>query len=109
LGLAPNEHVVSDASNVYMTSMYHQLHCLNKIQVLLTAVTTVGPPKSVSLAHIEHCFSYLRQGILCAGDLTLEGPDMLDGKVQQTLQGWNVTHTCSDWDEMRRWMKEHTV
>lgn len=23
--------------------------------------------------HIAHCFDYLRQGILCAGDTTLEG------------------------------------
>ncbi|KAI1264680.1 hypothetical protein F5Y18DRAFT_389779, partial [Xylariaceae sp. FL1019] len=47
----------------------------------------------MELAHAEHCFSYLRQGILCAGDTTLEGPDRLG-----PILGYGFQHVCRRWD-----------
>ncbi|KAK5996700.1 hypothetical protein PT974_02040 [Cladobotryum mycophilum] len=43
--------------------------------------------------HLEHCFDFLRQDILCASDLTLEPLD--PGYVQSDGQG--VEHECKDW------------
>ena len=34
--------------------------------------------------HFPHCFDYLRQSLLCSGDLTLE----------YTGIGWDVEHLC---------------
>jgi hypothetical protein len=65
--------------------------------------------QSIDIYHVEHCFSYLRQGIQCGGDLTLEGPDIVDGPNQGTLHGWNVSHSFVDWSSLRHWMLDHSV
>lgn len=63
----------------------------------------------MNLKHAEHCFAYLRQGIMCAGDTTLEGPDP---ERRGTLQGWGVVHQCRIWDGeegFEEWRKRHGV
>jgi hypothetical protein len=49
--------------------------------------------EEMGLKHAEHCFAYLRPGIMCAGDTTLEGPDV-GGKG--TLQRWGRCASVSD-------------
>jgi hypothetical protein len=83
-------------------SMWHQLHCLNHLRKVLTR----GDDGS---DHTEHCFHYLRQGILCAADTTLEpgGPAMLLADGQLVATGGNVTHTCRDWKLVYEWMEDN--
>lgn len=56
--------------------------------------------------HIAHCFDYLRQGILCAGDVTLEGNNSARLGVEIP---WGTIHRCIDWDAARKWADERTV
>ena len=56
------------------------------------------PPKSVH--HDAHCFDYIRQGILCAGDTTIEGHTG-DG------HGWGSEHQCKDIKSIQEWVDEH--
>lgn len=82
-----------------MISAYHQLHCLRKLQIAFTILTSqilnaTDQDKEMSVKHAEHCWDYLRQGIVCAGDSTLEGPDVEGG----TLLGYGVQHQCRQWD-----------
>lgn len=56
------------------------------------AATTHG------LWHISHCFDYVRQGLMCAADLSLEWPVEVNG--QTLVVGWNNAHRCVAWDEM---------
>ena len=91
-----------------MTSVYHQLHCLKKLQFAV-AELVVGSSQSIGIRHVEHCFNYLRQGITCGGDVTLEGPDIVDGVNKGSLHGWNVSHSCVDWESLRHWMMFHGV
>lgn len=111
----PNKNVLKGIENVYMISAYHQLHCLKKLHIALFELqaelqnaksltsrhgdhkhsvannaTTMNYRPEVSIGHVEHCFSYLKQGLMCAGDVALEGPDP-NGK---TLKGWGATHQC---------------
>ena len=45
--------------------------------------------------HLEHCFDYLRQAILCAGDTTIEwARDSGDGETDSQVDGWGVEHQC---------------
>ena len=45
--------------------------------------------------HMEHCFDYLRQAILCAGDTTIEwARESGDGQVDGQVDGWGVEHQC---------------
>jgi hypothetical protein len=90
-----------------MTSMFNQLHCLQMIQEAYVEHIDPGSGFKVGRTHIEHCFSYLRQGVQCAGDSTLEGPGFVDGKNVGALHGWNIAHTCRNWTEMKLWMDEH--
>ena len=45
--------------------------------------------------HMEHCFDYLRQAILCAGDTTIEwARESGEGEVGGQVDGWGVEHQC---------------
>lgn len=93
-GLRPNRDTIPGSRNIYMPTVYHQLHCLKKLQKAFANMTTATPEDgAVAGMHAEHCFDYLRQGILCAGDSTLEGPD-----PEGTLLGYGFSHMCRQWD-----------
>jgi hypothetical protein len=58
--------------------------------------------------HVEHCFDYLRQTLMCAGDMTIEHsrePPL--GEKRDTTDGWGVEHQCKDWNEMVGWTLKH--
>lgn len=48
--------------------MFHKLHCLEKMRIFLDDPSR----KDVGWGHQQHCMNYLRQVVLCRGDLTLE-------------------------------------
>jgi hypothetical protein len=83
-----------------MMSVFHQLHCLS----YLAEHFQQGYGK-VELAeeiahHSAHCFNYLRQGIICTADTTLEGKtDAGPGEGSQ--------HECTDYDALLEWANEH--
>ncbi|KAJ5488137.1 hypothetical protein N7453_011591 [Penicillium expansum] len=81
-------------------SMWHQMHCLNHIR----AVLVNGDDGS---DHTAHCFHYLRQGILCAADTTLEsgGTSMKLANGDQVATGGGTVHTCRDWRQVHDWME----
>lgn len=47
--------------------------------------------------HVGHCFDYLRQGIMCAGDLALEWPRGVGVGGDRAVDGWGVVHECRSW------------
>ncbi|KAJ5790234.1 uncharacterized protein N7518_007245 [Penicillium psychrosexuale] len=81
-------------------SMWHQMHCLNHIR----AVLVNGDDGS---DHTAHCFHYLRQGILCAADTTLEsgGTNMKLANGDKVATGGGTVHTCRDWRQVHDWME----
>ncbi|KAJ5826566.1 hypothetical protein N7447_003329 [Penicillium robsamsonii] len=81
-------------------SMWHQMHCLNHIRAALVN----GDDGS---DHTEHCFHYLRQGILCAADTTLEpgGTSMKLANGDTVATGGGTVHTCRDWRQVHDWME----
>lgn len=50
------------------------------------------------LWHIAHCFDYLRQGIQCSGDVSLEFVSEDTGRA--VVDGLNFQHECKNWDEI---------
>ena len=57
--------------------------------------------------HMGHCFDYLRQGIMCAGDTTIEDSVVLPGRGDSTVEGWGITHQCKNWDALVDWTLKH--
>jgi hypothetical protein len=57
--------------------------------------------------HIPHCFDYIRQGIMCAGDTALEHSNFHDG--HHDFLGWDVKHVCRDYDTIVEWARERRV
>ncbi|OQO10595.1 hypothetical protein B0A48_03893 [Cryoendolithus antarcticus] len=69
----------------YMISMFHQLHCLSYlVQHFQSGYGGVNLTQEVA-HHAAHCFDYIRQAIICAGDTTLEGKTELGA-------GWGTSH-----------------
>lgn len=62
--------------------------------------------------HIVHCLDYVRQGILCAGDTTLEEfkavrdgeGDGEGGAGSFFVDGMGVGHRCRDWGAVREFL-----
>ncbi|PTB65659.1 hypothetical protein BBK36DRAFT_66216 [Trichoderma citrinoviride] len=86
----------------YMMSVFHQLHCLSYIaEHYQQGYGGVNLTEEVA-HHSAHCFNYLRQGIMCSADTTLEG---------QTKEGpgEGSVHECADYDALLEWANEHAA
>lgn len=54
--------------------------------------------------HTDHCFDYLRQAVMCAGDMTIEwAREERYGQEPFTVDGWSVSHQCKSWDAAVQW------
>ena len=106
--LIPNSGVAG-ADNAYMVSLYHQLHCLMNLQAMHVDLLSNGSRAVVDADHAQHCFSYIRQGIMCAGDMTLEAPDPNPVPGRNPLQGWETKHSCRKWEDLTKWIRENAA
>lgn len=61
--------------------------------------------------HVEHCFDYIRQTLMCHADLSLEhrwhSPD--EGPDNDSVNGWDVIHQCRDWDAVVEFVEENAL
>lgn len=56
--------------------------------------------------HLVHCWDYLRQSIMCAGDTTLEWVSEYSHPPNAT-NGWGFQHTCKNFDAIYDWTEQH--
>ncbi|OGM41674.1 hypothetical protein ABOM_009995 [Aspergillus bombycis] len=81
----------------------HQMHCLNKIRKALYP-EYYQPEQSVPTEqlHVEHCFDYIRQAVMCNADLT---PVMLTwySSAQTFGPDFHTTHMCRDFEALLEW------
>ncbi|KAK5113367.1 hypothetical protein LTR62_003467 [Meristemomyces frigidus] len=108
-------------NEVYGVSIFHQLHCIIHIRHHLFALdsaldalagngmnTTQLEGLRKMNGHINHCFDFVRQALMCNADLTLEWPrsveDEGEGKgVHGIVDGNGVPHQCKDWGTVFEW------
>lgn len=57
--------------------------------------------------HLGHCFDYLRQAVLCAGDMALEPATEDKHTGIRGVSGWNVTHQCKDRQKIYDFALQH--
>ncbi|KAK2017183.1 hypothetical protein LZ32DRAFT_40472 [Colletotrichum eremochloae] len=98
---------------VFTTSMTHQLHCLYAILESYAGLAVNGSgavdmhshvPEGTEGAagpwHLQHCFEYLRQAIMCAGDVALEGTQTTFPPGWTGSDGWDAKHVCKDYKQV---------
>ena len=73
-------------------SLFHQLKCLNIVRDSLMARR--NPPHTKPSRLAIYCMDYIRQTVLCRGDLTMESGRHPTGP--NTVVS-DVTHVCRDW------------
>jgi hypothetical protein len=64
--------------------------------------------------HINHCFEYMRQAIMCAGDVALEGaattfPAGEGGEDRGGSDGWDARHVCRDYGQVKEYLESRTM
>ncbi|SPO06899.1 uncharacterized protein DNG_09593 [Cephalotrichum gorgonifer] len=90
---------------VYASSMTHQLHCLHSIIDSHTRLA-LGWPVDPDYWHVQHCFEYLRQSIMCYGDVALEGAETtFPDRKRGGSDGWDATHVCKDYGEVYTYLE----
>ncbi|KAM3552496.1 hypothetical protein MY1884_007171 [Beauveria asiatica] len=57
--------------------------------------------------HVDHCFRYLRQSLLCCGDTALEGQDPNTDKP--ATNGVGAVHMCKDFEAIRSWAEDNRL
>lgn len=109
------------SSFTYDTTLFHQLHCLTHIRTYLwTLNATVSKPPFQSdkvystllrpqQDHMNHCFDYIRQSLMCYGDLTYEWPRTESDGRRFAVDGWGVQHECRKWEAVVEFMRENSV
>ncbi|KAJ3742322.1 hypothetical protein DFH05DRAFT_1461447 [Lentinula detonsa] len=96
----------------FAVTMYHQFHCLLSIRQALEDVilNQTSQYEAGHSSHTNHCFSYLRQGLLCKSDTTLEPTmpvDLLGNKHGAAASGSGVLHKCMDWVKVRNYVEDN--
>ncbi|KAL2037577.1 hypothetical protein N7G274_009690 [Stereocaulon virgatum] len=97
------------AMNTSVISAFHNLHCLYTIRRAYYS-TSEGDLEDFDFGkerkpHVAHCFDYLRQGISCSADSTIEpAVDTVNGFL-----GAGFPRQCRDFGELQDWAKDHRV
>ncbi|KAL2166757.1 hypothetical protein VTG60DRAFT_2241 [Thermothelomyces hinnuleus] len=94
-----------DGETVFTTSWTHQLHCLWAVIQTYAGLKTNVPLPEDHHWHMIHCFSYMRQAILCNADTALEGLETTFPDHNGGSDGWDAHHVCKDMGEVRKWME----
>ena len=97
--------------STFTTSMTHQLHCLHAIVEVVAAYTS-GELERVPQEggwHLGHCFEYLRQSIMCCGDVALEGQHTTFPVGFTGSDGWDAKHVCRDYKQVLTHLEKNRV
>lgn len=110
-----------NGSEVFSISMYHQLHCLAMIrqayyhplegQMHHGGGKGAAPSETAQRgAHMDHCFDYLRQGISCAADMTIEWAKVEYDGTRRQVDGWGISHwRCRDPEKVEEFVSKYRV
>ena len=80
----------------FTVSMFHQLRCLDIIRDVVVGFYLDNSPDARPGKRdiVQHCMNYLRQTVMCRGDLHIETVRAPSGP---TVTVSAVTHSCKDW------------
>lgn len=57
--------------------------------------------------HLGHCFDYLRQAVMCAGDMSLEPAAEYKDTGIKGVDGWKTKHQCRNYQKVYDYAAQH--
>ncbi|KAK0714540.1 hypothetical protein B0H67DRAFT_644390 [Lasiosphaeris hirsuta] len=98
-------------NSTFTTSMTHQIHCLHNIVSVVAALTSNQPDMMPveGAWHLSHCFDYLRQSIMCCGDVALEGQQTTFPEGWKGSDGWDAKHVCKDYGQVISYLEDNSA
>lgn len=112
------------ASPPKSVSVYHQIHCLHGIRTayyirmnelykaqhkhdlvnqFIEELEKKGDNRYIW--HLDHCFEYLRQALICAADSNLEDLEV-DAMGEATAPGWGTQRVCRNFEQLGEWSRK---
>ncbi|KAI9687652.1 MAG: hypothetical protein M1820_010423 [Bogoriella megaspora] len=108
---------------IFSVALFHQLHCLGQLRkyywMLLDGVVALDQSVDTTIfdivkelngehgRHVTHCFDYLRQSVMCAGDMSMEWPRTEPDGRRFAVDGWGIPHECKTWDYIHEYMEKN--
>ncbi|KXT07736.1 hypothetical protein AC579_4705 [Pseudocercospora musae] len=89
-----------------MVAVFHQLHCLYMTRSSYF-FARAGNFDDIHVEHLTHCWDYLRQTIMCAGDTTLEWIGAPPNDLGSS--GWGYRHQCRDYGALYTWAEKNRL
>ncbi|KAF7856953.1 hypothetical protein EAF04_009713 [Stromatinia cepivora] len=103
---AQDESMFKPSDEGFVLAVMHQIHCVAVIKHAIGEYqgkySSETPPE-----HLDHCIEYLRQAVMCHGDLTLEGPNVTT--YPQRVNGDGSEHRCRDWGKLIQAVRERAI
>ncbi|KAK0639103.1 hypothetical protein B0T16DRAFT_462808 [Cercophora newfieldiana] len=102
--------VGEDDAYVVLLEVFHQLHCLNSIRksyyLNFTRSHDDESRKGFEAPgeHIDHCFSYLAQTLMCHADVGVMTTTWHED-TQGFTADFNVTKQCRNFETIQEWVK----
>ena len=109
------------ASPPKAVAAYHQIHCLHGLRIAYYSrvneihklqhkhelvnhyIETMGA--NLHLYHLDHCFEYLRQALICSADSNLEDLEV-DETGKAIAPGWGTKRVCRNFEQLGEWSRE---
>ncbi|KAH8812254.1 hypothetical protein F5884DRAFT_305938 [Xylogone sp. PMI_703] len=112
LGTETSREWNATASYVGIVGVFHQLHCLSRLRYIISHPDRFGEFEGQGIAetHKMHCIEYLRQSIMCLGDVTVE-PVGFDEDTLSYIAAIEPVRQCRKFDLLYNWAKkeEHAI
>jgi hypothetical protein len=74
------------------TIVQNDVDAMKEIRDMASSETAGG-----HIEHMNHCFDYLRQSIICAGDMAIEWPKEEPSGERVADDGWGIPHEGKYW------------
>ncbi|KAH0432080.1 hypothetical protein CcaCcLH18_06735 [Colletotrichum camelliae] len=97
--------IVWPEKTVFTTSITHQLHCLFAVVQTYSGLKANHEIPDDHHWHMIHCFSYLRETIMCSADMALEGLETTFPDHNGGSDGWDSKHVCKDYNAVKTYLE----
>ncbi|ORY68483.1 uncharacterized protein BCR38DRAFT_335827 [Pseudomassariella vexata] len=101
----PTPIIWDEGTTVFTTSVTHQLHCLWAIVQTYSGLKSNHTLPDDHHWHMIHCFSYLRQTIMCCADTAIEGLETTFPDHNGGSDGWDSKHVCKDYGQVKAYLE----